>query len=118
MSTENVELEEQLSLFEDDSSSQNTKGNEDEFSDELKNAIMNRMQKIYNDGMIVGLQTACHTALNKIYAFESSPGKKSNNDHKRLLKDLKKFFNTGISRNVNSEKASEIEDNSEETVQN
>jgi ribosome-binding ATPase YchF (GTP1/OBG family) len=123
MNAENVELEEQLSLFNDeevrqDSESSEEEFGEEEFSDELKSAITERMQKIYNDGMIVGVQTVCHTALNKIYAFESSPGKKSNNDHKRLLKDLKKFFHVGISRNVNSEKASESEDNSEETAQN
>lgn len=84
-------------------------------SDELKEAVMARMQQIYNDGMIVGFQTACHTALNKIYSFNSSGGKKSANDYKRVLKDLKKFFETGVSRNVNSkEEGSEVE----ETAQN
>jgi hypothetical protein len=116
MSTENVELEEQLSLFEDDSSSQNTKGNEDEFSDELKNAIMNRMQKIYNDGMTVGLQTACHTMLDKIYAFERKPGSKSTNDYKRLMKDVKKFCEIGVSRKMND--SGEAEGTETETTQN
>lgn len=88
-------------------------------SEELKEAIMARMQSIYNDGMMVGFQTACHTALNKIYAFESSNGKKSANDYKRLLKDLKKFFEIGISRKINSGEQPKEEVNTEaETVQN
>ena len=87
-------------------------------NEELKEAIMARMQQIYNDGMIVGFQTACHTALNKIYEFERSAGKKSTNDYKRCLKDLKKFFETGISRKVNSNEASEEENAEVETVQN
>ena len=84
-------------------------------NDGLKDAIMARMQQIYNDGMIVGFQTACNNALSKIYSFESSCGKKSANDYKRCIKDLKKFFETGISRNVNSNKE---ESTDEETVQN
>lgn len=87
-------------------------------NEELKEAIMARMQQIYNDGMIVGFQTACHTALNKIYEFERSAGKKSTNDYKRCLKDLKKFFETGISRNVSSNEETEEENVEAETVQN
>lgn len=78
-------------------------------SDELKEAVMVRMQQIYNDGMIIGFQTACHTALGKIYTFESSNGKKTANDYKRCIKDLKKFFDTGLSRNVNVDEKSEEE---------
>ena len=61
-------------------------------------------------------QTACHTALDRIYAFERTAGKKSNNDYKRCLQDLKKFFEVGISRKAN---ADEAEENTEgEAVQN
>lgn len=89
------------------------------YSDELKEAVMARMQSIYNDGMIVGFQTACHTALDKIYAFERSAGKKSANDYKRCLKDLKKFFEIGISRKTGSGEETESEENAEaETAQN
>lgn len=88
-------------------------------NEELKKAIMARMQKIYNDGMIVGFQTACHTALNKIYSFESSDGKKTANDYKRCIKDLKKLFNIGLSRKASMDEKPEEEENAEaETVQN
>ena len=88
-------------------------------NDELREAITASAKKIYNDGMIVGFQTACHTALNKIYAFESSYGKKSANDYKRCLKELKQFFNIGISRKVHSGDEIESEESdATETAQN
>lgn len=88
-------------------------------NEELKEAIRARMQSIYNDGMIVGFQTACHTALDKIYAFESSYGKKSANDYKRCIKELKNFFNIGISRQANPSKVDKEKENTEtETAQN
>lgn len=120
MSAENVELEEQLSLFEDEEIETPTQEEGDsEFSDELREYIIKEMRKVSNDGMIVGFQTACHTALNKIYAFERSAGKKSANDYKRCIKDLKKFFETGISRRVNANDEPVSEENAEaEAVQN
>ena len=83
----------------------------------FKDLVYERMRKIHSEGMIVGFQTACHTALNKIYEFERDAGKKSANDYKRCIKDLKKFFETGISRQSNSSVATE-ENAEEETVQN
>ena len=48
------------------------------------------MRKIHNEGMVVGLQTACHTILDIVYSFERSAGKKSANDYKRLIKEVKR----------------------------
>ena len=119
MNVENVELDDQLSPFEYEEKELESDEGETEFGDELKEAIIERMQQIYNDGMIVGFQTACHTALNKIYTFESSQGKKSANDYKRCIKDLKTFFETGISRTANSDANVESEENTtDETAQN
>lgn len=115
MSIENVE---QLSTLEDQEKD-NESVNKLEEDDGFQELVYARMRKIYNDGMIVGFQTACHTALDRIYAFERTGGKKSTNDYKRCIKDLKKFFETGISRNVNSDEEVSQEENAEaETVQN
>lgn len=117
----NVENVEQLSLFEDEEKEVETVETDNELSadDEFKTAVYERMRKIHSDGMIVGFQTACHTALNKIYEFERGAGKKSTNDYKRCIKDLKKFFETGLSRKMNSEETTESEENTEvETTQN
>lgn len=116
MSAENVE---QLSLFEDEEKEVVEADNTLAADDEFKNAVYERMRKIHSDGMIVGFQTACHTALNKIYEFECGAGKKSTNDYKRCIKDLKKFFETGISRKANSDAVDDSEENTEiETTQN
>ena len=116
MSAENVE---QLSMFEDEEKEVVEEDNTLSADDEFKTAVYERMRKIHSDGMIVGFQTACHTALNKIYEFERGAGKKSTNDYKRCIKDLKKFFETGISRKANSDAVDESEENAEvETTQN
>lgn len=116
MSAENVE---QLSLFEGEEKEVVEADNTLAADDEFKNAVYERMRKIHSDGMIVGFQTACHTALNKIYEFERGAGKKSTNDYKRCIKDLKKFFETGLSRKVNSNTEPESEENeTTETAQN
>lgn len=90
-----------------------------EAKDELKEAIEEQLSKIRRQSMLIGAQVVCRTVLDKIYAFESSSGKKSTNDYKRCLKDVKKFCEVGISRKVNANGETEpIEKESTETVQN
>jgi hypothetical protein len=113
MNAENVE---QLSLFEAAEKDTVEANNELKQDEDFKELVYERMRKIHSDGMIVGFQTACHTALDKIYSFERSAGKKSTNDYKRILKDLKKFFEIGISRKANTDESTESEE--EKTVQN
>lgn len=121
MSAENVELEDQLTLFEDENEEVEApeSNNKLEDNDEFKEAVYNQMRKIHNEGLVVGFQTACHAALDKIYAFERKAGKKSANDYKRCIKDLKKFFEIGVSRKVNTTEGDEAEEGTEvETTQN
>lgn len=87
--------------------------------DELKDAIEEQLSKIRNQSMILGFRVACQTILNKINAFERAPGSKSNNDHKRLIKDIKQFVEQGLARKMNENGEIEIpEKNETETVQN
>lgn len=72
-------------------------------NDELKEAIEETLSKIRRQNMLLGAQTMCRAILDKIVIFEKTPGKKSNNDHKRLIKDIKKFCETGLSRQVKFE---------------
>ena len=90
-------------------------------NDELKKAIEEQLSKIRRQNILIGAQTVCRVVLDKINAFERSPGNKSNNDHKRLIKDIKKFCETGVSRKVNADGETEpiSEESTEpETVQN
>lgn len=84
-------------------------------NDELKTAIEEQLSKIRRQSMLLGFQVAAQSVLDKIAAFERIPGNKSNNDHKRLIKDLKKFCEQGLSRKVNVDGETEPVD---ETVQN
>ena len=107
MSVKNVELEEQLSMFEGEDANEADTNGALETEDKFKEAVYAQMRNIHNEGMIVGFQTACHTALDKIYTFERNAGKKSANDYKRCIKDLKKFFEIGVSRKENDAEATE-----------
>lgn len=82
--------------------------------DELKGAIEEQLSKIRSQSMILGFRVACQTMLDKIVAFERTPGSKSNNDHKRLIKEIKKFVEQGLARKMNENGEVEVP----ETVQN
>lgn len=101
---DNVELKEQTNVTE-----------EIKTDDELKGAIEVTLSKIRRQSMLLGFQVACQTVLDKIIAFDRKPGSKSNNDHKRLIKDIKQFVEQGLSRKVNTDGETEP---IEETTQN
>lgn len=105
-----VELDEQMSLFEEDVESKEPMEN-----DELKSAIEETLSKIRRQSMLLGFQVACQSVLDKITAFERKPGSKSNNDHKRLIKEIKQLVEQGLSRKVNADGETELV---EETAQN
>ena len=88
-------------------------------NDRFEEAIRNQLKKIQTQNLLLGAQTICHVILDKIYAFESSNGKKSTNDYKRCLKDLKRFCETGVSRKVNTNGETEpIKEDSEDSKNN
>lgn len=84
--------------------------------DELKGAIEEQLSKIRSQSMILGFRVACSTIRDMINKFERSPGSKSNNDHKRLIKEIKQFVEKGLARKMNEN--GEIEVPESETVQN
>ena len=107
--------EEQMSLFEDEP----VEEVKQETNDELKGAIEATLSKIRRQSMLLGAQVMLQTVFDKITAFERKPGSKSNNDHKRLIKDIKQFCETGLSRKVNADGETEpIEKTESETAQN
>ena len=74
-----------------------------EAKDDLKDAIDEAMSKLRMQSMLLGAQAICQTILDKITTFERKPGSKSNNDHKRLIKEIKQFCEVGLSRKVNAD---------------
>lgn len=117
MDTENkkIELDEQMNLFEDEVEEADESKIDPEAKDELKDAIEETLSKLRRQSLLLGAQAICQTILDKIIAFERKPGSKSNNDHKRLIKDIKNFVEVGLSRKVNTDGETEP---AEETTQN
>lgn len=105
-------VEGQMNLFEDETTKEEVAT---EKKDELKEAIEETLSKIRRQSMLIGFQVSCQTILDKIVAFEKRPGSKSNNDHKRLIKDIKQFCEISLSRKVNTDGETEP---IEETTQN
>ena len=80
--------------------------------DALKNAIEEQLSKIRRQSMLLGCQVMCKTILDKIFVAMNKPGKKTNNDYRRLIKDIENFCKTGLSRQVNADGETEpIEEN-------
>lgn len=107
----NVELEEQITLFEDEVSPVEETKEELSRDDEFKDAVEATLSKIRRQSMLLGFQVSCQTVLDKITAFERKPGSKSNNDHKRLIKEIKQFVEQGLSRKVNTDGETETAQN-------
>lgn len=117
------ELEGQETFFENEAQEEETTVEEtvESSDDSLKEAIEEQLKKIRRQNMLIGFQTACRVALEKIIVAERKPGKRTMNDYKRLIKDLKQFCETGLSRTVNADGETEPvkeESPAEETVQN
>lgn len=74
-----------------------------EAKDDLKDAIEETLSNLRMQSMLLGAQAMCQTILDKILMFERTPGSKSNNDHKRLIKDIRHFCEVGLSRKVNAD---------------
>ena len=73
---------------------------EDE-KDPLKEALEEQFNKLRLQSMLLGAQTVSQVVLDKISQWERQPGKRTLNDHRRLIKELKQFCEVGVSRKIN-----------------
>ncbi len=71
----------------------------------IREELEKAMDKVSANSRAIGAQAVCKFILDKIVAFERTPGSKSNNDHKRLIKDIKNFCEIGLSHKVNNEQS-------------
>ena len=80
--------------------------------EQLKDAVEAQFKRIQRQSTLLGAQAALQVVLHKIMAVETQPKKVSMNDYRRLIKDIKNFAETGLSRKI------DIDGEPEETVQN
>lgn len=83
--------------------------------DELKSAIETKLKEIQTQNLLIGAQTACTVILQKIAAWEAQPGKRTLNDHRRIIKDIKEFCLIGVSRKVNPDGTTSPRDEENDT---
>ena len=83
--------------------------------DELKSAIETKLKEIQTQNLLIGAQTACTVILQKIAAWEAQPGKRTLNDHRRIIKDIKEFCLTGVSRKVKQDGTTSPRDEENDT---
>lgn len=81
--------------------------------DEVKAKAEEKFSKFQSDMMILGVRIASKSINNMIAEFKQTPGKKSANDYKRLVKKIEDFCNRSLSKDEPNDKHSVVE-----TVQN
>ena len=111
----NIELDGQMTLFGDEV--HNEEADAQNNDDALTTAIEEQLSKIRRQSMLLGFQVAAGTVMDKIVAFENSQSKKSANDYKRLIKDIKKFVETSLSRKVTTDGETEPVNNNTELME-
>ena len=119
--TKNVTITEELNERTGSAEEEVTTMDQETGTDPLKAAIESQLRKVQRQNLLLGAQTILHTVLEKIVKAENQPGKRTMNDYRRLIKDLKHFCEVGLSRKVNLDGETEpVKEDSamEETVQN
>ena len=82
--------------------------------DEVKAKAEEKFSKFQSEMMILGVRIGSRTINNMIAEFRQSPGKKSTNDYKRLVKKIEEFCN----RTLTVDEKPSDESTVESTVQN
>ena len=92
----------------------NTEEQEDNLKfKEVKTKAEEKFSKFQSDMMILGVRIGSRTINNMIAEFKRTPGKKSTNDYKRLIKKIEDFCNRSLAKDEPNG-----ESFVEETVQN
>lgn len=103
---EQEELDGQMYLFKDEATVEESvekQTNVPSSDDTLKEAIQEQLKKIQRQNLLIGAQTVAHVILEKISKAESQPGKRTMNDYRRLIKEIRNFCEVGVSRKVNAD---------------
>ena len=81
----------------------------DEFQTALEEAMKKQFEKVRMAGMLAGAKGICGVITQYIYQFNSSPGKKTLNDHRRLLKKINEFCYVSLSKKIDEQTGEIVE---------
>ena len=68
--------------------------------EDLEKSIKQETDKIYRTGLTLGAQTMSYMIIEKINKFNTTQGKKTANDYKRLIKDIGNFCSIAVFKNA------------------
>lgn len=68
--------------------------------DPIIEAAKTQMKKVQMAALLNGSQAICHVILGYIAEFTMAPGKKSFRQQEKLIKRIREFCETGISRTI------------------
>ena len=75
----------------------------DEFQSALEDAMKKQFEKVRMAGMLAGAKGMCGTIVQYIHQFNSSPGKRTLNDYRRLVKKINEFCSVSLSKTIDEE---------------
>ncbi len=88
-----------------------TEEEEKEASDKLRDKLTEGMEKLRTQSMLIGAKTMATVIYNMIQKFHTMPGKRTLNDHRRLIKEIEKFCKTAVDHEVETPKLGEDDTN-------
>ena len=88
-----------------------TEEQEQEASDKLRDKLTEGMEKLRTQSMLLGGKAIATVIYNMIQKFHSMPGKRTLNDHRRLIKEIEKFCKRSGDHEVEIPKFDEEETN-------
>ena len=90
-----------------------TEEEEKEASDKLRDKLTEGMEKLRTQAMLLGGKAMATVVYNMIQKFHSQPGKRTLNDHRRLIKEIEKFCKTAVDHKVETPKFGDEEETNE-----
>lgn len=87
----------------------------DEFQTALEDAMNKQFEKVRMAGMLAGAKGICGVVLQFIDKFNTAPGKRTHNDYKRLVKEIRELCSVSLGKTIDKE-TGEIVDVEEEEV--
>ena len=76
---------------------------DDEFQAALEEAMKEQFEKVRMAGLLAGAKGICGTIMQYIYQFNSSDGKKTLNDHRRLVKKIGDFCSVALNKTIDEQ---------------
>ena len=75
----------------------------DEFQAALEEAMKKQFEKVRMAGLLAGSKGICGVIAQYIHQFNNSPGKRTLNDYRRLVKKINDFCSVSLSKKVDEE---------------